>query len=73
MAKKTLNRKNKRTRTRTRRHRTTTRRHSIGGASLGAPCSPNSTISRPNVSYVNGQYKCCNGKWTSFNGMNKGC
>ena len=72
MARKTLNRKNKRTRARprTRRHRS---RRNVGGAVPGSSCSPNSTISRPNLNFTNGQYKCCNGRWTTYNGMNKGC
>lgn len=70
MARKTLNRKNKRTRARPRTRRNRSRRHVVGGG-----CSPNSTISRPNLYFPSsgGQYKCCNGNWTTFNGMNKGC
>lgn len=70
MARKTLNRKNMKSRSK--------RSRSIRGGGMydvGSPCSPNSTVQNKNVAFTkfSRQVKCCNGKWAPYNGLNPGC
>ncbi len=80
MARKTLNRKNKKprsTRSRSTRSRSKKSRSIRGGGmyDIGSSCSPNSTVQNKNVAFpkFSPQVKCCGGKWVRYNGLNPGC
>ena len=77
MARKTLNRKTKRPKSK--KFRSKKSRKIRGGGrgmyDVGSSCSPDSTVQKKNTAFPSGSrpVKCCNGRWTPYNGLNAGC